>query len=106
MAKKRALVDAVLTVTAASDIFTQDIEDIPEEILNKGEKKPEPPKEEASKPAAKPKEDFAAICKREFERLGEMRFYEVLNGCGVETVEEIVDRPKQIEVFKALSAAK
>jgi hypothetical protein len=27
MAKKRALVDAVLTVTAASDIFTQDIED-------------------------------------------------------------------------------
>lgn len=32
MAKKRGLVDAVLTVTAASDIFTQDIEDIPEEI--------------------------------------------------------------------------
>lgn len=29
MAKKRALVDAVLTVTAASDIFTQDIEDLP-----------------------------------------------------------------------------
>jgi hypothetical protein len=28
MAKKRALVDAVLTVTAASDIFTQDIEDM------------------------------------------------------------------------------
>lgn len=30
MAKKRALVDAVLTATAASDIFTQDIEDIGE----------------------------------------------------------------------------
>lgn len=28
MAKKRAMVDAVLTATAASDIFTQDIEDI------------------------------------------------------------------------------
>lgn len=28
MAKKRALVDAVLTATAASDIFTQDIEDL------------------------------------------------------------------------------
>lgn len=28
MAKKRALVDAVLTATAASDLFTQDIEDI------------------------------------------------------------------------------
>lgn len=29
MAKKRALVDAILTVTAASDIFTQDVEDMP-----------------------------------------------------------------------------
>ena len=27
MAKKRALVDATLTATAASDIFTQDVED-------------------------------------------------------------------------------
>lgn len=33
MAKKRALVDAVLTVTAASDIFTQDIEDLPDELV-------------------------------------------------------------------------
>lgn len=32
MAKKRALVDAVLTATAASDIFTQDIEDLPDEM--------------------------------------------------------------------------
>lgn len=32
MAKKRALVDAVLTVTAASDIFTQDVEDMTETI--------------------------------------------------------------------------
>lgn len=32
MAKKRGLVDAVLTVTAASDLFTQDIEDLPEEL--------------------------------------------------------------------------
>lgn len=31
MAKKRALVDATLTVTAASDIFTQDLEDTPPE---------------------------------------------------------------------------
>ena len=33
MAKKRALVDAVLTATAASDIFSQDLEDIPEELI-------------------------------------------------------------------------
>ena len=32
MAKKRALVDAVLTITAASDIFEQDIEDLPEGV--------------------------------------------------------------------------
>ena len=36
MAKKRSLVDGVLTVTGASDIFTQDIEDMPEEILGSG----------------------------------------------------------------------
>lgn len=32
MAKKRALVDAILTVTAASDIFDQDLEDMPEAL--------------------------------------------------------------------------
>src|SRR5690606_12063089 len=31
MAKKRAQIDLTLTATAASDIFTQDIEDLPEE---------------------------------------------------------------------------
>lgn len=36
MAKKRALVDGVLTVTAASDIFAQDLEDMPAEILDQG----------------------------------------------------------------------
>ncbi len=34
MAKKRALIDGVLTATAASDCFTQDIEDLPEEYIN------------------------------------------------------------------------
>ncbi len=34
MAKKRALIDAVLTATGASDCFTQDIEDLPEEYIN------------------------------------------------------------------------
>lgn len=33
MAKKRAQVDAVITATAASDLFTQDIEDLPDEIV-------------------------------------------------------------------------
>ncbi len=33
IAKKRAQVDAVITATAASDIFTQDIEDLPDEVV-------------------------------------------------------------------------
>jgi len=37
MAKKRAHVDAVLTCTAASDIFTQDVEDLPEHMRKRGE---------------------------------------------------------------------
>ena len=46
MAKKRAHVDAVLTATAASDIFTQDIEDMPEVLdPEKAEEEEETPKE-------------------------------------------------------------
>ena len=42
MGKKRAHVDAVLTATAASDIFTQDVEDMePEQLGVKVEPKPE-----------------------------------------------------------------
>ena len=33
MAKKRAQIDLTLTATAASDIFTQDVEDLPEELI-------------------------------------------------------------------------
>lgn len=46
MAKKRAHVDAILTATAASDIFTQDVEDMPEVIpgaAKEAEKKDEKP---------------------------------------------------------------
>lgn len=47
MAKKRALVDATLTVTAASDIFTQDIE----ELVDNGVMTPKP--ENGKKPPVK-----------------------------------------------------
>jgi hypothetical protein len=60
MAKKRAHVDAILTATAASDIFTQDVEDMPEVIpgakvvvedVPKDTKPPEPaPKPEPELP--------------------------------------------------------
>jgi len=59
MAKKRSLVDLALTVSAASDTFTQDIEDLPDyaqdEIKKKGyskprESKPSPPVSDVSVP--------------------------------------------------------
>lgn len=40
MAKKRALIDAVLTATAASDCFTQDVEDLPPEYLDASSDEP------------------------------------------------------------------
>lgn len=52
MAKKRALVDATLTATAASDIFTQDLEDVPPSDLPEPVKTPPPPQRPAQ-PQAK-----------------------------------------------------
>lgn len=54
MAKKRAHVDATLTATAASDIFTQDVEDMPEVIPGAKEaakKEGKPPLKEPQKKA-------------------------------------------------------
>jgi hypothetical protein len=55
MAKKRAHVDAILTATAASDIFTQDVEDMPEVIPGAAEaaKKTETQKEPIKAPQKK-----------------------------------------------------
>lgn len=43
MGKKRSYVDGILSATAASDIFTQDIEDLPTEMLNNEITKPSKP---------------------------------------------------------------
>lgn len=54
MGKKRAHVDAILTATAASDIFTQDIEDMPEVIPGaKNKSESAPPKPPIQKPQTK-----------------------------------------------------
>ena len=56
MAKKRAHVDAVLTATAASDIFTQDVEDmVPENVHKAPEAPPEAPKTPPAAPKAESK---------------------------------------------------
>jgi hypothetical protein len=64
MAKKRAFVDAVLTVTAASDIFAQDVEDMP--FINGGEKTsidmPAEKKEEAQPVEAENPKQVADLC--------------------------------------------
>jgi len=55
MAKKRAQVDMTLTATAASDIFTQDIEDLPEDILQEEQapiQQPKPKEEKAEAPVS------------------------------------------------------
>lgn len=64
MAKKRAQIDATLTATAASDVFDQDIEDLPEELRPQAESRPDiaPPQEKKSEPvAAEPKPQIQAI---------------------------------------------
>lgn len=65
MAKKRALIDATLTATAASDCFTQDIEDLPEGYDTEGrpepERGPEPP--QATQAGGHPQEAPAGAAK-------------------------------------------
>lgn len=56
MAKKRAQIDMTLTVTGASDCFDQDIEDLPEHLLQPGETA-EPPRPQL---APYPDDKFAA----------------------------------------------
>ena len=87
MGKKRALIDAVLTILAASDIFTQDIDDYPPEVREavvggEGEtpeplKKPKRKSEAAKKPEAKntqagPKDPEAPISEAQKKMLEAM----------------------------------
>lgn len=74
MAKKRAHVDATLTATAASDIFTQDLEDMPEvinaEVIKSKSEKPSqdskipPPVEDKEKGKGAPLEAIKATASK------------------------------------------
>jgi len=61
MAKKRALIDGILTVVGASDIFTQDIEDMSDENISHDKSPIQPPqaKPQTSQPAEKTKQETA-----------------------------------------------
>jgi hypothetical protein len=56
MGKKRAQIDLTLTATAASDIFTQDVEDLPEELRDRHE----PASQQSQTRAEYPTKDFDA----------------------------------------------
>lgn len=58
MAKKRALVDGVLTATAASDCFTQDIEDLPPEYINQEVEAEQQSGQEGKRPVFYSEADF------------------------------------------------
>lgn len=51
MAKKRAQIDATLTVTGASSMFEQDLEDLPEETREEMNRQRQPPKGKKATPA-------------------------------------------------------
>jgi len=89
IAKKRSQVDAILTVTAASDIFAQDLEDMPIPEDNAG--KPEIRKAQEKKGDVK-KEEYDQILK-DFKNMkgliGEKEYYRVLGQHGFEHSKEI-----------------
>jgi len=98
MACKRALVAATLNATAASDIFTQDVEDMNPEILTTDTKRVEPdPKPKQDPGPVKPKKerpkkeefDFIASCRKAREVLGDEIYYTILGVHGYEHSTEI-----------------
>lgn len=83
MAKKRAHVDAILTATAASDIFTQDVEDMPEVIpganaSNNDSDRREPAPEDRKPPMREPQ----AKTNGNISDAQKKRFYAIAKGSG------------------------
>jgi hypothetical protein len=89
MAKKRAHVDAVLTATAASDIFTQDIEDMPEVISPEATTQVQ--KQESAKKPKLTKEEitFREAATRLKKKVGENFYYTSLGLMGYEHCSQV-----------------
>jgi len=123
MGCKRSLVAAILNATAASDIFTQDTEDMPSDIINGEIVKDKPPKStgrgqtsttmkdnEKGEDTSSPKMDkltkaFVTAIEEWKKDIGETNVMECLGTYGVTTPEEILveDRGK---VFAELAKFK
>lgn len=77
MAKKRALVDAVKSTTAASDIFTQDVEDLPDWMRGRAAQPAQQVQVEQQAPApARPTDDDLAWLRDAAARLVEVGYVE------------------------------
>lgn len=81
MAVKRAEVAAILKVTAASDCFTQDIEDLPEEMRQEAVNE-EKPKNGNGKPAPPPAQPTQAPPANVISEAQAKRFYAIRKGKG------------------------
>lgn len=93
MAKKRAQVDCTLTAVGASDLLTQDLEDLPPSDQPTSPAKPEPAKTSPSKKPAKasPPTEAQALTDDELEDLVEQ-----ISKCGTATaVKSLSDRYKE-----------
>ena len=92
MAKKRALIDAVLTATGASDIFTQDLVDLPEGYLSQNEPTPqdntEPtptPKKAEEAPQEAPQQELQGkVGANPISPAQGKRFYAICKGSGMD----------------------
>jgi len=88
MAKKRALIDAVLTATGASDIFTQDIQDLPDgyiapdEVVSNDNPEPIPTPEKAE--VVQPQENSQSKVGDNLISVAQgKRFYAICKGRGM-----------------------
>jgi len=88
MACKRAMIAMTLNVTAASDIFTQDIEDLPEELRT----------QDVSEPATNP--ELAAKWVGEASRATNEEALKAVWQAGVKVIQEAKDMPAY-NAFKA-----
>ncbi|WP_293705996.1 hypothetical protein [Stenotrophomonas sp. UBA7606] len=103
MAKKRGLTDGVLTVTAASDLFTQDIEDLPDEVVAEIVGRAPPKSVQAAvqqaTPADSPERDSALAYFRGEAQHGVAHFREVWKNSPAQR-ELVKDR---VQEFKAIA---
>jgi len=124
MAKKRAHNDAVLTATAASDIFTQDLEDLSEETngegkaekpASKGKSTPKPEQAEAPNPAQEveqqtiPTEDgWRKDFKETMTKMAgsEAKALTILGQHGYETWEQVPNRQKALDIYADVKGKK